>query len=113
MNHEELKYLDLELYNVETDPDGKKWVHIDGYCYWNEECYMCTQACSSFISVEDIEKCDNCDEVTELIHKNFDEAKQYLGEVTIDGVKKYYKGAKELLISCVCSDTPDGLYVNY
>lgn len=113
MNMKELKYLDLELYSVETAPDGRKMVHIYGYCYWGEECYMCAEACSSFISVEDIEKCADESDVEVLLSKFFDNAKHYDGEVNEEEVVKYYSGAKELRISCVCANTPDGLYVNY
>lgn len=115
MNHEELKYLDRELYSVETDRYGKKWVHVLGYCYQycDDDTYRCTETCSSMISVDDIEKCaDECG-VEELLLHFFDEAKQYIGEVTEEEAAKYYSSAKELKISSVHSDTPDGLYVNY
>lgn len=51
--------------------------------------------------------------VEELLLHFFDEAKQYIGEVTEEEAAKYYSSAKELKISSVHSDTPDGLYVNY
>lgn len=103
-----LKYLDLELYNVETDSNGKKRIHVDGYCYWNGESYQCVQACGCYLSIDEL----NCD-FAEIMNQTFENAKQYQGDVTEDKVRKYYEGAKELRMEFVCDDTPDGLYVNY
>ncbi|MBP5722085.1 MAG: hypothetical protein J6X18_00675 [Bacteroidales bacterium] len=106
------KYLDLFLYQVETDKNGNKQVHIDGYCYWNDESYQLVQGTFCYVFVPILETCDS-EEANELVEEVFEEIKQYQKEVSEQEVLDYYKGATELRIDCVSEDTPDGLYVDY
>ena len=110
--NDKLKYLDCELYNVETDKNGNKQIHIDGYCYWNDESYQCVQGTFCYVSVNDLEALSD-DEKLERLYRAFEETKQYQGEVTETEVNEYYEGAKELRMEFVTSETPDGLYVHY
>lgn len=113
MTDENLKYLDCEAYHVETDNNGKKQIHIDGYCYWNDETYQCVQGTFCYVSVDDLEALSSNEEKTECLYHAFEETKQYQGEVSEAEVAEYYKGAKELRMEFVSNDTPDGWYVHY
>lgn len=113
MENEDLKYLDCEVYHVEYDTENKKQIHIDGYCYWNEESHQCVEASGCYVSVEELDACANNEEKSNLLSDAFDNSKQYQGEVTEDGVREYYKDAKELRMVFVDDDTPVGWYVNY
>lgn len=103
---DEPEHLDCYAYHVETDRNGKKQIHIDGYCYWNDECYQCVQACGCYISVDEL----NGD--SEKAYDAFDNAKQYEGDMTEEDVREYYKDATELRMEKVTQDTPDGWYVH-
>ena len=110
MNKENLKYLDCDLYQVETDEQGAKWVHIDGYCYSNdcgdEPEYRCVQGTWCYVKVEDLMKDQ------ENATRAFELTKQYEGTVSEEEVCEYYEGAKSLPYSKVTQDTPDGWYIN-
>lgn len=114
-----LKYLDCEAYHVETDKEGKKHIHIDGYCYVNENehddgyDYRCVEGTWCYVSVEELDACNDDDQKLELLQKAFDETKQYEGDMTEDEVREYYKDATELRMEKVTQDTPDGWYVHY
>lgn len=116
MAYKDLKYLDCELYQVETDTDGKKQIHIDGYCYVNSDDddadYRCVEACGCCVSIEDLDAFDH-DQKLELLYNAFAESKQYIGDMNEDGVREYYKEATELRMENVTQDTPDGWYVHY
>lgn len=107
------KYLDLFLYQVETDKNGEKQIHIDGYCYWNDETYQLVQGTFCYISLKELEACENGGESFLLVWNKFDEVKQYQREVTEEEVAEYYKGCKECRIDFVADGTPDGWYVDY
>jgi hypothetical protein len=102
----EIEHLDCYAYHVETDSNGKKQIHIDGYCCWNGESYQCVQASGCYISVDEL----NGD--SEKAYDAFDEAKQYQGDITEEGIREYYKDAVVLPFDQVTQDTPDGWYVN-
>mgnify|MGYP007069835210 CR=1 FL=1 len=117
MADENLKYLDCEAYRVETDNRGKKQIHIDGYCYDNSDDgdaeYRCVEASGCYVSVEDLDAFDNDDQKLELLYHEFAESKQYLGDMTEDEVREYYKDVIELRMDKVTQDTPDGWYVHH
>ena len=102
----EPEHLDCYAYHVETDSNGKKQIHIDGYCYWNDENYQCVQASGCYISVDEL----NGD--GEKAYDAFDEAKQYQGDITEEEIREYYKDAVVLPFDQVTQNTPDGWYVN-
>ena len=107
------KYLDLFAYQVETDENGEKQIHIDGYCYWNDESYQLVQGTFCYVSLKELEACEIGEESLLLVWNKFDEVKQYQREVTEQEVAEYYKECKELRIDFVADDTPDGWYVDY
>ena len=113
MNDENLKYLDCEAYHVETDREGKKQIHIDGYCYWNGESYQEVQGTFCYVSVEELNACKDDEEKTELVTDAFDNIKQYQGDISESEACEYYKDTKELHMIKVTQETPDGWYVNY
>ncbi len=104
--NDEPEHLDCYAYHVETDRNGKKQIHIDGYCYWNDESYQCVQACGCYISVDELN--GDC----EKAYNAFDNAKQYQGDITKEKIREYYKDAVVLPFDQVTQDTPDGWYVN-
>ena len=107
------KYLDLFAYKVETDENGEKQIHIDGYCYWDGETYQLVQGTFCYVSLKELEACETNEDRLELVSDRFDEVKQYQCEVTEQEVAEYYKECKELRIDFVADDTPDGWYVDY
>lgn len=107
MSKKKLKYLDCEVYTVEIGEDGNKLIHVDGYCYLNEDGYQCVEACGCYIDIDDF----NGD--VRMVFDEFDQCKQYQGTLTRKEVREYYKDATELLIEKVTKDTPLGTYVNY
>lgn len=108
-----MKYLDCEAYHVETDNDGKKQIHIDGYCYWNEEGYQCVEASGCYVGVEELGAFGNDEEKLNRLYHEFEISKQYQGEISEAEVAEYYKDATELRMEFVSEDTPDGWYVHY
>ncbi|MCR4847338.1 MAG: hypothetical protein K5920_00600 [Bacteroidales bacterium] len=104
------RYLSRDLYQVETDEDGVKWVHIDGFCYLNdggdEAEYRCVQGTWCCVKVEDLMK--DC----ESAERAFEATKQYEGTITVEEICEYYENAKDLPYSKVTQDTPDGWYIN-
>ena len=107
------KYLDCELYHVEYDTENKVQIHIDGYCYWNEESHQCVQSAGCYVSVEELEACSNDEEKLNLLSDAFENSKQYQGEISKEEVAEYYKEASELRMEKVTKDTPVGWYVHY
>ena len=113
-----MKYLGCEAYHVETDNDGKKQIHIDGYCYVNENehddgyDYRCVEACGCYVSVEELGAFENDDEKLNRLYHEFEISKQYEGDMTEEDVREYYKDATELRMEKVTQDTPDGWYVH-
>ena len=107
------KYLDLFAYQVETDENGEKQIHIDGYCYWNDESYQLVQGTFCYVSLKELEACETNEDRLELVSDRFDEVKQYQREVTGQEVAEYYKECKEIRIDFVADNTPDGWYVDY
>lgn len=107
------KYLDLFAYQVETDENGEKQIHIDGYCYWNGETYQLVQGTFCYVSVKESEACEDNEERIALLFDRFEGVKQYQREATEKEVLEYYKDCKELRIDFVADDTPDGWYVDY
>lgn len=110
---EENKYLDLFAYQVETDKNGEKQIHIDGYCYWNGESYQLVQGTFCYVSLKELEACEDNEERLLLVSDRFDEVHQYQREATEEEVNDYYKKCKELRIDFVADDTPDGRYVDF
>ena len=104
---DEPEHLGCYAYQVETDRNGKKQIHIDGYCYWNDESYQCVQGTGCYIPVDGLHG-----DIADVVDKAFEDTKQYQGEITKDGVRKYYKDAVVLPIGDVTQDTPDGWYIN-
>jgi len=113
MQTENIKYLNLFAYQVETDKNGEKQIHIDGYCYWNDESYQLVQGTFCYVSLKELEACEYNEKKFELVLGKFGEVKQYQCELTKEEVIEYYKECKELLIDFVADDTPDGWYVDY
>ena len=64
------------------------------------------QASGCYISVDELN--GDC----EKAYDAFDEAKQYQGDITEEGIREYYKDAVVLPFDQVTQDTPDGWYVN-
>lgn len=106
------KYLDLFAYQVETDENGEKQIHIDGYCYWNGETYQLVQGTFCYVPVKDLECIGTHTDRLLLALDKFDEVKQYQREVTKKEVVEYYKDCEKLGIDLVSVNTPDGWYVN-
>lgn len=106
------KYLDLFAYQVETDENGEKQIHIDGYCYWNDESYQLVQGTFCYVSLKELEAFEDNEDRIELVWDKFDEVKQYQRELTEEEVIEYYKECRELRIDFVSIDTPDGWYVD-
>ena len=113
MNKENLKYLHCDVYRVETDKDGKKWVHIDGYCFDNENGYQLVQGTFCYIAIKDIVAIKDVDKLHELIDREFSEVKQYQYDMTKKEVCDYYDNIPELHYSKVSLETPDGTYISY
>jgi hypothetical protein len=107
------KYLDLFAYQVETDENGEKQIHIDGYCYWNDESYQLVQGTFCYVSLKELKACEDNEDRIEFVWERFEDVKQYQCEATEQEVVEYYKECKELPIDFVSSDTPDGWYVDY
>lgn len=105
--NDEPEHLGCYAYHVETDRNGKKQIHIDGYCYWNGESYQCVQGTGCYIPFDELHG-----DIADVVDKAFEDTKQYQGEITKDGVRKYYEGAVVLPIGDVTQDTPDGWYIN-
>lgn len=105
MEDEKIKYLGCEVYQVETEHTGKKVIHIDGYCYWNDESYQLVQGTFCYMDVDGTQNSEKAEVL-------FSETKQYQGEVTEADVIEYYKGLTPLLFSEVTTETPNGMYIN-
>lgn len=100
------KYLDRDVYQVEVDPATKKKViHIDGYCYFNDETYQMVQGTFCYMDIDG-------SQCTEKAEELFSETKQYQGTVTLENVYDYYKDCTPLPYEQVTQDTPCGFYVN-
>lgn len=113
MNKENLKYLHCDVFQVETDKDGKKRVHIDGYCYENENGYQLVQGTFCYIEVEEIMATSDSDKLDALIDREFSEVNQYQCDMTEEEVCDYYNNIPELHYSKVSLETPDGTYISY
>lgn len=105
MNKENLKYEGCDLYQVETDDDGNKQVHIDGYCYCNENEWQLVQFTFCYLDFSEIDR-DNLEQAYEW-------TKQYQYEFDEEQVCNYYKDAKELPYEELTQDTKDGWYIDY
>ena len=100
------KYLDRDVYQVEVDYETKKKIiHIDGYCYFNDETYQMVQGTFRYMDIDG-------SQCTEKAEELFSETKQYQGTVTLEDVIEYYKDCTPLPYDQVTQDTPCGRYVN-
>lgn len=100
------QYLDCDVYQVEVDKTtGKKVIHIDGYCFFNDEDYQLVQVTFCYMDIDGTQNSDKADELFSL-------TKQYQQTVTLKEAQDYYKNCKPLTYEKVTQDTPVGLYVN-
>lgn len=109
MNTQNLKYIDCDLYRIETHQDGKRYVHIDGYCYEgdNETGYMLVEAIGCFFTIDKVMEDPTYGELHFLCCNQTNE------EMTEEEVCGYYDGADELPYNEITQDTPDGTYIDY
>ena len=99
-------YLLCDVYQVEVDENtGKKVIHIDGYCYFDDENYQIVQGVACYMDIDG----KNCKDKAELL---FSLAHQYQGTATLEDVENYYMKCKRLPYENVTQDTPVGFYVN-
>lgn len=100
------KFLDAYTYQVEVNSDGKKVIHIDGYCYNGEgNGYQLVQGTWCYMDVDGTQCGAKADEL-------FQETKQYQGDVTSDKVDEYYADCVPLPFDKVTQGTPAGRYVD-
>ena len=51
------QYLHCDVYQVEVDKStGKKVIHIDGFCYFNDEEYQLVQGTFCYMDIEEVEE---------------------------------------------------------
>lgn len=100
------QYLDCDVYQVEVDKStGKKVIHIDGFCYFNDEEYQLVQGTFCYMDIDGTQ-------CTEKAQELFENTKQYQGTVSWEEVEEYYKQCTPLPYEEVTQDTPCGFYVN-
>lgn len=101
------KYIHCDVYQVELDEStGKKVIHIDGYCYFDDENYQLVQGTFCYMDIDGKQSTEKAEELFSL-------TKQYQETLTPEQVQDYYKKCKHLLYENVTQDTPCGFYVNY
>jgi hypothetical protein len=105
------EYLDFDIYSIETDANGDKIIHVDGYVYQGDGGLMHQQAIGCYIHVSDIQGWDY-ERILDNIHDTFDLCNQTVGEISEQDALEMYSKCKELPFDIVNNDTPDGLYVN-
>lgn len=105
------EYLDVEMYSIETDKNGNKTIHVDGYVYQGDDGLMHQQAAGCYIYVSDIEGWDYA-RIEENIGDTFDMCNQTVGEISERDALKMYSECKRLPFDMIDNDTPDGLYIN-
>ena len=100
------QYLDCDVYQVEIDKStGKKVIHIDGFCYCNDEEFLLVQGTFCYMDIDGTQ-------CTEKAQEIFENTKQYHSTVSWEEVEVYYKRCTPLPYDEVTQGTPCGFYVN-
>ena len=105
------EYLDAEMYSIETNKNGDKIIHVDGYVYQGDDGLMHQQAIGCFVYVSDIQGWDY-ERIVENIYDTFELCDQTVGEITEQDSLEMYSECERLPFDMIDNDTPDGLYVN-
>lgn len=105
------EYLDADVYTIETDANGDKIIHVDGYVYQGDDNLMHQQAIGCYIHVSDIQGWDY-ERIIENIGDTFDLCNQTVGEISEQDALEMYSKCERLPFDMIDNNTPDGLYVN-
>ena len=105
------QYLDFDIYSIETDANGDKIIHVDGYVYPDDNNLMHQQAIGCFVRVSDIQGWDYI-RVMDYIHDIFELCNQTVGEISEQDALDLFSKCKQLPLDSVDANTPDGLYIN-
>lgn len=105
------EYLDADVYTIETDANGNKTIHVDGYVYQGDDGLMHQQAIGCYIYVSDIEGWDYA-RIVENIGDTFELCNQTVGEISEQDALKMYSECKRLPFDMIDNNTPNGLYIN-
>jgi len=106
------EYLDKEIYRVETDADGNKVIHVDGYIYESDGRYLYQQAVGCFINVSEIKGLDYS-RIIDKVEYSLDMCKQVVAEVDVSEASDTFEECEKLSFELVNEDTPDGVYINF
>lgn len=89
---EEIDFTDYEYYDIETDYNGKRYMHIFGYCWQNDGReddetgaplpYTSTEYTGCYIPLDKLVACKDIDERWELICECEAAVQQYEGDFT-------------------------------
>ena len=105
------EYLDAEMYSIETNKNGDKTIHVDGYIYDGDGCLMHQQAVGCYIHISDIQGMDY-QRIVENIGDTFDLCNQTVGEISEQDALEMLSKHERLAFDLVDNGTPDGLYIN-
>lgn len=105
------KYLDVEMYSIETNKNGDKIIHVDGYVYQGDDGLMHQQAIGCYIHIFDIQGMDY-QRIVENIGDTFELCSQTVGEISERDALKMYSECERLPFDMIDNNTPDGIYVN-
>ena len=109
------------VFCIETDSDGKRWVHFYGYCYYvgddtSDAPYRSVEYTFFYLPLKDVVK--NGLRLSETIEG--EKVNTYIGDITYDEVINFYKNFigeaygsahAPIQVERISEDLEDGIYV--
>lgn len=122
-----IRYLNTDFYKIETDKSQERYIHIFGSIFKKDECdedgnelYVSNEYVFLSAPLKEFVSKEYYDPVDLFMEREFDnKIKVYVDDLTEyeaeECANDYFtnEDVKELLLSDLSMDTPDGFYVHY